>query len=40
MGLSKNTNTLTVGSVESSNTCITRRSDGHDSPLAAPIDSL
>lgn len=31
--------TLTVGSVESSSTWIMIRSDGHESPQAAPIDS-
>lgn len=31
--------TLTTGSVESSSTCTTIRSDGQDSPHAAPIDS-
>uniref|UniRef100_A0A0A9DSI2 Uncharacterized protein n=1 Tax=Arundo donax TaxID=35708 RepID=A0A0A9DSI2_ARUDO len=32
--------TLTVGSVESSRTCTMTLSDGHDSPHAAPIESL
>uniref|UniRef100_A0A0A9AID0 Uncharacterized protein n=1 Tax=Arundo donax TaxID=35708 RepID=A0A0A9AID0_ARUDO len=34
------TKSFTTGSVESSNTCITSRSDGHSSSHAAPIDSL
>lgn len=31
--------TLITSSVESSSTCTTSRSDGHDSPHTAPIDS-
>jgi hypothetical protein len=31
--------TLTISSVESSSTCTTSRSAGHDSPHTAPMDS-
>jgi len=31
--------TFIVGSVESSSTCMMIRSEGHESPHAAPIDS-